>query len=103
MYKVRTVYGSTHQYIKSWKKWSIDEIIIVEDVFLNAMGFTTLEEALNYNDYSKEKQHEENYNGLCAIVEYLCELDNYPNVMDIQSLFLYDENMEPKNELLTNI
>ena len=28
MYKIRTNYGITHQYIESWKEWDIDENFI---------------------------------------------------------------------------
>lgn len=43
-------------------------------------------------------QTEDNYKGLCAVVEYLCELDNIPNVMDYTKLF-ETENYRPKYEL----
>lgn len=36
---------------------------------------------------------------LCAVVEYLCELDNIPNVMDYTKLF-ETENDKPKYQLL---
>lgn len=38
------------------------------------------------------------FKGLCAVVEYLCELDNIPNVMSFQSLF-EQENNAPVNKL----
>ena len=41
------------------------------------------------------------YNGLCAVVEYLCELDNIPNVMDYTKLF-ETEGGRPKYELQVN-
>ena len=28
MYSIRTNYGTTHQYIESWKEWDIDENFI---------------------------------------------------------------------------
>jgi len=31
------------------------------------------------------------FQGLCSVVEYLCELDNIPNVMDYTSLFEFNE------------
>ena len=39
---------------------------------------------------SKEYQ----FKGLCAVVEYLCELDNIPNVMDYTSLFEYKDKIK---------
>jgi len=41
---------------------------------------------------------ETQFKGLCAVVEYLCELDNIPNVMDYTKLF-ESENNEPKYQL----
>lgn len=41
---------------------------------------------------------EKQFKGLCAVVEYLFELDNIPNVMDYTKLF-ETENDEPKYEL----
>ena len=41
----------------------------------------------DWNDTDKKAQ----FKGLCAVVEYLCELDGIPNVMDYKSLFEYDD------------
>jgi len=38
------------------------------------------------------------FKGLCAVIEYLCELDNIPNIMDYTSLF-ETENNKPIKEL----
>jgi len=43
-----------------------------------------------YNE--KKKDH---FRGLCAVVEYLCELDNIPNVMDFTKLFEYNKENQP--------
>lgn len=48
----------------------------------------------SYSDKDKESQ----FLGLCAVVEYLCELDNIPNVMDYTKLF-EKENNKPKYKL----
>lgn len=61
-----------------------------------------------YDDYPWDKKwdvgeyqdKEVNFKGLCAVVEYLCELDNIPNVMDYSSLFEYNEK-GAKKELQT--
>ena len=53
---------------------------------------------IKQNPSLKPLQRELQFKGLCAVVEYLCELDNIPNVMDIQSLFEY-ENDAPKKQL----
>ncbi|MGB2525664.1 Na(+)-translocating NADH-quinone reductase subunit F [Flagellimonas sp. SN16] len=57
---------------------------------------TVWEDAKNPDGRNKELQ----FKGLCAVVEYLCELDNIPNVMDYSSLFEYDEK-GVKKELQT--
>lgn len=44
-------------------------------------------DARSEDGFDKEIQ----FKGLCAVVEYLCELDGIPNVMDYSSLFEYDE------------
>jgi hypothetical protein len=41
----------------------------------------------------------DNFKGLCAVVEYLAELDNIPNPMDYSKLF-ETENNTPKYELI---
>ena len=37
--------------------------------------------------YTKEEQRELQFKGLCAVVEYLCELDGVKNVMDYTDIF----------------
>lgn len=44
-------------------------------------------------------EKESQFKGLCAVVEYLCELDNIPNVMDYTKLF-ETENDKPKYALV---
>jgi len=63
------------------------ELQQVELLFIKNCGF-------------KKGTKNEQFKGLCAVVQYLCELDNIPNVMDIQSLFEY-ENETAKRELST--
>jgi hypothetical protein len=75
--------------------YSLKEIIKVEEVFLNAMRIKDLQKPKKY----KKKDKERNYKGLCAVVEYLCELDNIPNILDYSSLFEFDDNNKPKKEL----
>lgn len=50
----------------------------------------------SYNAYTGKCT--ENFNGLCKVVEYLCELEGIPNVMDYSKLF-ETENNEPKYKL----
>lgn len=46
-----------------------------------------------------EETKENQFKGLCAVVEYLAELDNIPNPMDYTKLFETNEKNEPKYEL----
>lgn len=67
--------------------YSEEELQRVEILFLTATEFTK---------GNKEQQ----FKGLCAVVEYLCELDNIPNVMNYTKLF-ETENEKPKYQLNT--
>lgn len=62
--------------------YSKEELQKVEIIFLTATDF-------------KKGDKETQFKGLCAVVEYLCELDNVPNVMDYTKLF-ETENNQPK-------
>lgn len=64
--------------------YSVKELAKIEMVFLNKI----------LKDETKESQ----FKGLCAVVEYLCELEGIPNVMDYTCLF-QTENNEPKYKL----
>lgn len=66
--------------------YSAYQLAKIETIFLK--GMPTLDKE------TKDQQ----FNGLCAVVEYLCELDNIPNIMDYTSLFETEENA-PKKEL----
>lgn len=67
--------------------YSENELTIVEQKFI--LAFKENEDPENKADQFK---------GLCAVVEYLCKLDNIPNVMDYTKLF-ETENNEPKYQL----
>lgn len=78
----------------------------------NESGYSTLElmkvETLflsEWPEYERRKtdangrDKEIQFKGLCAVIEYLCELDGIPNVMDYSSLFEYNSDNTPKKEL----
>jgi hypothetical protein len=60
--------------------YSPQELLKIEDIFLTGCD-------VKDGDFPLFKDKNHQFNGLCAVVEYLCELDNIPNVMEIQSLF----------------
>lgn len=66
--------------------YSVEELIKIESLFIDACDL---------DKGTKDQQ----FKGLCAVVEYLCELDNIPNVMDYTKLF-ETENEQPKYELV---
>lgn len=65
--------------------YSAFELIKVEELFLKACKF-------------RKGTKKQQFKGLCAVVEYLCELDKIPNVMDYTKLF-ETENNQPKHQL----
>jgi len=86
--KSQITYPIKHEVKKLIKEsgYTAYQLAKVEALFLN--------EVETYDRHNKEHQ----FKGLCAVIEYLCELDNIPNVMDIQSLFEF-ENDTPKKQL----
>ena len=66
------------------------ELLTIEKVFLEGCGYS-----LPFRRSDKKvdpKDKEAHYKGLCAVVEYLCALDNIDNVMDISRLFAYTDD-----------
>lgn len=74
--------------------YTSEELKIIEYVFLKEW-----DNAKSANGKDKEIQ----FKGLCAVVEYLCELDNIPNVMDYSSLFEYDKETNKAAKQLSNV
>jgi len=60
--------------------YSALELLKIEDIFLTGCN-------VKAGDFHLYKDKNRQFNGLCAVVEYLCELDNISNVMEVQSLF----------------
>ena len=67
--------------------YSIEELIQVELLFIEAASLSVVVE-------SKESQ----FKGLCAVIEYLCELEGIPNIMDYTCLFETADD-QPKHQL----
>ena len=59
--------------------YSLIQLGNIEEIFVNNVP----------SQYSEDKEYQ--FKGLCAVVEYLCELDGIPNIMDYSSLFQFDE------------
>lgn len=70
------------------------ELVNIERIFMHGRSRTKIYFKNDFRYNSPESQ----FKGLCAVVEYLCELDNIPNPMDYSALF-ETENNRPKLEL----
>ena len=75
--------------------YSPSEIVRIEYVFLKAQGINGYMDIKDENAINKEYQ----FKGLCAVVKYLCELDDIPNVMEVQSLFEYEGEKKQLTEV----
>lgn len=68
--------------------YSIYDLSKIEALFIGAS-----------TDSGKSAYHKDSqFKGLCAVIEYLCELDNIPNIMDYTKAF-ETENDAPKFQL----
>jgi hypothetical protein len=77
--------------------YSPKELLQIEVVFLKGCGYSVplmLGSKKPLNPTNKDLL----FNGLCDTVEFLCKLDNVPNVMDYSKLF-ESVNDTPKYEL----
>jgi len=90
--------GTVHQQLgRTFNGYSPQEILQVEKIFLEACGFKT--PLCHYNSKPPNPRNKELlFNGLCAVITFLCKLDHIPNIMDYSKLFEY-ENNEPIYQL----
>lgn len=63
------------------------QIVEIENIFLDS-----------FEGLTKFKDKDYQFKGLCAVIEYLCELEGIPNIMDYKMLFEYDKE-SPKHQL----
>jgi len=77
------------------------ELLQIEATFLKACGY---ELPFAPNSVRPENPRDKNlqFDGLCAVVEFLCRLDGIPNVMDASKLFAFEKgNLSgDKNQLM---
>ncbi|WP_299682394.1 Na(+)-translocating NADH-quinone reductase subunit F [uncultured Tenacibaculum sp.] len=86
--------GRVHQKLgRKFNGYSPLELLYTEKVFLEACGFTV--PLCHYNKKPDNPTNKDTlFNGLCAVVAYLCKLDNIENVMDYSKIFEFD-NEDP--------
>jgi len=92
--------GSVHQKLgRTFNGYSPQELLKVEKIFLEACGFKT--PLCHYNQRPLNPRNKEIlFNGLSAVISYLCKLDKVPNVMNYSRLFEH-ENNKPIHKLET--
>lgn len=75
--------------------YSPKELITIEAVFLKGCGYTL---PLNHKSKRPENPTSKDtlFNGLCSVIEYLCQLDGVDNVMDYSKLFELDNGLPIK-------
>ena len=96
-----TYLGSVHQKSgKTFNGYTPLEILQIEKVFLEACGFIL--PLCHYNPKPKNVRSKETlFNGLSAVVCFLCDLDGISNVMDYSKIFEYErENPVYKFEVV---
>ncbi|GAL68074.1 hypothetical protein [Jejuia pallidilutea] len=79
--------GKVHQSLgRQFNGYSPLELLKIEHIFLTACGFQL---PLHYNNSKPEHPTNKDvlFNGLSAVIAYLCELDGVENVMDYTKLF----------------
>lgn len=82
--------GKVHQNLgRKFNGYSPLELLQLEAVFLYACGYSI--PFSRFGNKPKENLSKDIlFKGLCAIVEYLCELDDIGNVMDYSEIFNYE-------------
>ncbi|WP_111308579.1 Na(+)-translocating NADH-quinone reductase subunit F [Confluentibacter sediminis] len=90
--------GKVHEVLgRKFNGYSPLELLKIEAIFLEACGYRL---PLHHKNKNPENPTDKDvlFNGLCAVVTFLCGIDNVPNVMDYSKLFEY-ENDKPKHKL----
>ena len=73
------------------------ELLQIEAVFLKGCGYSGAIDR-TCSKPSNPTNKDILFNGLCAVVTFLCKLDNIPDVLDYSKLFGY-ENTKHKRQL----
>jgi len=104
---VGSIVGHGEWYLSSpLEIWSGNyELPLEADIQENNSGYSIIELSnierifiLAFKDSFDPNDKESQFKGLCAVVEYLCELEGIENIMDYQCLF-ETENEQPKYKL----
>lgn len=85
--------GRVHQRLgRRFNGYTPQELLQIEKVFLEACGFKT--PLCHYNPKPQNPRDKEIlFNGLCAVVGFLCKIDNISNVMEYSKIFEYENEV----------
>lgn len=90
--------GKVHQRLgRKFNEYTPLELLKIEAIFLKSCGFETPLHHKNKKPHNP-KDKDLLFNGLCAVIAFLCRLDGVNNVMDYTKLFEV-ENKKPKYAL----
>ena len=82
--------GLVHQRLgKKFNGYTAQELLLIEATFLEACGFKI--PLFFQNEKPKVLEKDCLFEGLCAVIELLCKLDNIPNIMDYKNMLRIDE------------
>ena len=84
--------GKVHQRLgRKFNGYTPLELLQIEKIFLEACGFVT--PLCHYNQKPHNPLDKDNlFNGLCAVVDYLCSLDNINNGMNYTKIFEFEDD-----------
>lgn len=84
--------GRVHQRLgRKFNGYTPLELLKIEQIFLDACGFIT--PLCHYNPKPKNPTHKDTlFNGLCAVVAYLCKLEGIADVMDYSKIFEFEQD-----------
>lgn len=91
--------GRVHQNLgRTFNGYSPAELLNIEATFLEACGYKL---PLHFKDEKPKISNDKDilFEGLCAVIRLLCQLDGVDNVMNYTKLFEV-ENEKPKHELV---
>ncbi|MCX7550800.1 Na(+)-translocating NADH-quinone reductase subunit F [Xanthomarina sp. F2636L] len=85
---------------KTFNGYSPLELLQIEAEFLKACGYQL---PLNHNNKRPKNPTDKDvlFLGLSAVVAYLCQLDEIPDVMDCSELFQYEIKNNPNRPLVS--
>jgi hypothetical protein len=91
--------GRVHQNLgRTFNGYSPTELLNIESTFLEACGYKL---PLHYKNEKPKNSNDKDilFEGLCAVITLLCQLDGVDNIMDYTKLFEV-ENEKPKYEMV---